>query len=133
SPYNGFNGNSIYYTDPDGKAVVPVNKKSAIAFNNALTNRFQNQVGDLLSNSFLQITKSRDVMSGIDDKGFEKAIRKAKLSKEDEVLARDLYASITSQKKNFLDVRTFEKGQSQMAIEQGGYYNLDGESPTVRG
>lgn len=128
SPYEGFASNPIFYTDPDGRAVVPVNKKSSVAFSNAINNRFQNQVGDFLVNSFTQITTNRDVAYGIDDKGFNKAIRKAKLSSADEAFARDLYSTITSEKNNFLDVRTFEDGATQVSIEDGGYYQIEGFS-----
>ena len=134
SPYEAFASNPIYFLDPDGQAVIPVNAKSRSAFINILYNQFNSDVGHALASSFNKITDTRDISQAMSQKQFDKILKKSDLNAGQRAQAEDLYRAITSEKENFLDIRTIDNGASrQFATGEGDYYNVDGMSATING
>lgn len=96
SPYAAFENNPIRNIDPDGREVVPVDKKAGANLNAAIYSTFGEELGDLF-------TAAKNYKVDVDSREFQSAIRRLT---DDAVaqMATDFARAAHSENKNFVKV-----------------------------
>lgn len=138
SPYVAFADNPIFYTDPDGQAVVPVNEDArALLFATAgsfgvSAEKFSTVLGINFDSKVINSTKTLDHSGQLDFKGFKKELKRGgiKLNKTQLAEAYDFFNVIQSDKVVELGVFIEPTGGNTTRPGDSGTEIVEGDSPS---